>query len=181
MRHPVSHLRRLCPLLAVLAGAAGGGALAGPPPGQGGGPAAPAAATAPSSPSSSSTPAGPTITVDPAACQWLARYQPAPDVAYQPGVDVDGNPVVPADLDGGHPVTLPPSIPIPITARLARLLGGGIRGGAAGVTGGLYRADPFLGVVTLDGDRVLFNGQPVDSSADAELAAVCQRQAAPSR
>lgn len=175
MRHPVSHLRRLCPPLAVLAGMAGGGVLAAPPPGQG---ASPAAAT--SSPSSSSAPPGPSITVDPAACQWLARYQPAPDVAYQPGVDVDGNPVVPADLDGGHPVTLPPSIPIPITARLARLLGGGGRGGA-GVTGGLYRADPFLGVVTLDGDRVLFNGQPVDSSADAELAAVCQRQAAPSR
>lgn len=165
MRHPVFYLppvSRLSWLCLLLAAPIGGGAVAGPPPGLD---------------TSAAAPAAPTISVDPAACQWLVRYQPSPDVTYQPGVDVDGNPVVPADLDGGHPVTLPPSIPIPITGRLAKLLGGG-KGAGAGVTGGLYRADPFLGVVTLEGDRVLFNGQPVDSSADGELAALCQRQAA---
>ncbi|MEE3622899.1 hypothetical protein UCD39_02695 [Nitrospirillum sp. BR 11752] len=114
-------------------------------------------------------PPGLTIAVDPAACQWAVRHQPAPDVAYQPGVDVDGNPVVPADLDGGPRAQPPQRIEIPLTARLARALprpAGTVR----------PRADAYLGLLTVEGDQVLFNGQPLTDPAEDELAALCREQ-----
>ncbi|TWB42513.1 hypothetical protein [Nitrospirillum pindoramense] len=127
---------------------------------QGGAPkAGPAAPSAP----------GPTIAVDPAACQWAVRHQPAPDVAYQPGVDVDGNPVAPADLDGGPRPQAPQRIEIPLTARLARALPR-----PTGTT--RPRADAYLGLLTVEGDQVLFNGQPLTDPAEDELAALCREQ-----
>jgi hypothetical protein len=116
-----------------------------------------------------SLPKGPTIAVDPAACQWAVKHEPAPDVAYQPGVDVNGDPVVPADLDGGARLQMPQRIEIPLTARLAQLLprtGGGVR----------PRADAYLGLLTVEGDQVLFNGQPLTDPAEDELAALCRQQ-----
>ncbi|MBB6251631.1 hypothetical protein [Nitrospirillum iridis] len=112
---------------------------------------------------------GPTIAVDPAACQWAVRHEPAPDVAYQPGVDVNGDPVVPADLEGGPRLQVPQRIDIPLTARLASTLPQ-----VAGVA--RPRADAYLGVLTVEGDQVLFNGQPLTDPAEEELAALCRQQ-----
>ncbi|MDE1145718.1 MAG: hypothetical protein PW843_03755 [Azospirillaceae bacterium] len=114
-------------------------------------------------------PKGPTIAVDPAACQWAVNHVPAPDVAYQPGVDVNGDPVAPADLDGGVRLQMPQRIEIPLTARLANVL--------PRTTGTVHpRADAYLGLITIDGDQVLFNGQPLTDPAETELAAVCRQQ-----
>ncbi|MDG3443332.1 hypothetical protein [Nitrospirillum amazonense] len=112
---------------------------------------------------------GPTIAVDPAACQWAVRHEPAPDVAYQPGVDVDGNPVAPADLDGGVRLPAPQRIEIPLTARLARALPQ-----APGTA--RSRPDAYLGLLTVVGDQVLFDGQPLTDPAADELAALCRQQ-----
>ncbi|WP_148293567.1 hypothetical protein [Azospirillum sp. B4] len=115
----------------------------------------------------------PTIAVDPAACQWVVRHEPAPDVAYQPGVDVNGDPVAPADLAGGPRMRLPQRIEIPLTARLA-----GVLPRAPGVR---PRADAYLGSFTVEGDQVLFDGQPLTDPAERELAILCRQQGVTAR
>ena len=122
--------------------------------------AMPALAQAPSDP--------PTIRVDPAACRFVSRHQPSADVEYKPGVDVDGNPVAPADLPDAYAIELPKNIDIAITADIAR------RFGIA--TNNLYRGEAQIGTVTVQGDKVLFNGRPLQPAAEADLIALCARK-----
>ncbi|MFV3073254.1 hypothetical protein [Niveispirillum fermenti] len=107
----------------------------------------------------------PTIRVDPAACRYLTRHQPGADVEYRPGVDVHGRPVAPADLPDSAAIALPEVIEIELTADLAR------RFGIA--TNNLYRGEVQIGTVTVERDRVLFNGRPVQPAAEADLVALC--------
>lgn len=123
------------------------------------GAAFPAAAQAPANP--------PTIRIDPAACRYLTRHQPAADVEYKPGVDVNGKPVAPADLPDSYGIDLPKSIDITLTADIAR------RFGIA--TNNLYRGEAQIGTVTVQGNQVLFNGKPVQSAAEADLIALCAK------
>lgn len=109
----------------------------------------------------------PTIRIDPAACRYVARHQPSADVEYKPGVDVHGKPVAPADLPDSYAIELPKSIDIAITADIAR------RFGVA--TNNLYRGEAQIGTVTLQGNRVLFNGKPIQSAAEADLIALCAK------
>ncbi|ACI98631.1 hypothetical protein [Rhodospirillum centenum] len=110
----------------------------------------------------------PTIIVDRAACRWLQRHVPDADVEYRPGVDVNGRPVAPADLPGSPRIALPDRIEIGITLPLAQRFG--IPADA------LYAGEAYLGTVTVEGNRVLFNGQPLSSDAEADLVAVCSRR-----
>lgn len=109
----------------------------------------------------------PSAGVDPALCRTLTAHRPAPDVEYTPGVDVRGRPVAPADLPGSAG-TLPglDRFEMPVTAAFARRMG-------YAVPPGLPLSTEF-GRITIDGDRVLFNGQPLGPSARAELHAVCR-------
>ncbi len=103
-----------------------------------------------------------------ADCARLVEHVPAPDVAYQPGVDVYGNPVAPADLDGGAPIELPETIVSDIEVDLFQRFG-------IPVDPALYDADAELGEVVYREGRFTFNGQPLHSEAQAELAARCQK------
>ena len=109
----------------------------------------------------------PPAVIDPALCRTLTAHRPAPDVEYTPGVDVRGRPVAPADLPGSAG-TLPglDRFEMPVTAGFARRMG-------YAVPPGLPLSAEF-GRITIDGDRVLFNGQPVGPTARAELYAVCR-------
>lgn len=117
----------------------------------------------------------PYLTITRADCQRLVRHLPAPDVAYRPGVDVRGRPVAPADLGATEPgaappLALPQAVIIPIEVDLFDRFGipaGGVN----------FEADAFIGEVTVDlaTGEAFFNGQPLQSEAEAELAARCQR------
>ncbi|MFD1627929.1 hypothetical protein [Azospirillum griseum] len=105
--------------------------------------------------------------VDPTLCRALARHQPAPDVAYKPGVDVKGRPVAPADLPGSAGTMATPPIDIPLTIDLARRMGVRLPGGG-------LPTDTVIGRMTLDGGRLLLNGQPLGGTSEAELIALCR-------
>ncbi|WP_193370557.1 hypothetical protein [Pelagibius marinus] len=110
------------------------------------------------------------LTITKADCARLALHYPAPDVAYQPGRDVRGKKVVPADLDGGNGLVLPEEVVIPIEVDLFDRYG-------IPANGINYKGDIFIGEVVVDvaTGRAIFNGQPLQSEAEAELAARCQR------
>jgi hypothetical protein len=112
-------------------------------------------------------------------CARLARHYPAPpnstgDVTYQPGRDVRGRAVAPADLapwpGGGSGLILPDAVVIPIELDLFERHG--IPANSAN-----FKGDVFIGEVVVDvaSGRATFNGQPLQSEAEAELAARCQR------
>lgn len=111
-----------------------------------------------------------TVEITRADCSQLVKHVPAPDVAYTPGVDVDGNPVAPADLDGGYQVALPQTIVIPITVLLQERFG-------IPANSVLYKGEALVGVaaVSLDGEEVIFNGQPLTSPEARALSAACQQ------
>lgn len=102
-------------------------------------------------------------------CAQLVKHVPDADVEYQPGVDVDGNPVAPADLDGGYQITLPEVIEIPITVLLQERFG-------IPANSVLYKGEAEIGVaeVSLDGEKVTFNGQELTSPEARALATSCQ-------
>ena len=105
-------------------------------------------------------------------CARLARHYPAGDVAYQPGHDVRGKAVAPADLapaHGGGRLILPDAVVIPIELDLFERFG--IPADSAN-----FKGDVFVGEVVVDvaSGRAFFNGQPLGSEAEAELAARCQ-------
>ena len=100
-------------------------------------------------------------------CQYLVQHQPAPDVAYQPGVDVHGRAVAPADLGGGSQIQLPETIYIPIEVNLGRRFG-------IPANSRLWQSTAEVGVVSVTGDQVSYNGQPLTSDDNAALAAMCR-------
>jgi len=114
------------------------------------------------------------MSISEADCARLARHYPADDVTYRPGSDVRGKPVVPADLNGdpngGGGLILPDAVVIPIEVDLFERYG--IPANSAN-----FKGDIFIGEVVVDvaSGRATFNGQPLESDAEAELAARCQR------
>ena len=109
-----------------------------------------------------------TIEITPDACDQLANYHESPGVEYQPGIDAFGHPVAPADIGPG--LNLPKKLTIPISSYLASKLP---QNSAAGVV----EPQLPLGVVTLENGVVSFNGQPIDSELNQELAAECRKAA----
>jgi hypothetical protein len=110
-----------------------------------------------------------TVTITDADCARIVNYQAPPGVAYQPGVDVNGQPVAPADLNpqpqvGSHPIT------IDITADLHKY---GVPAGSPLLLPGAH-----LGQVTVEdnGQRVLFNGQPLGDSEEKAIAEACRQR-----
>ncbi len=111
-----------------------------------------------------------TVQISEQDCSQLARHVASSDATYQPGVDVNDNAVAPADLNGAGQIPAPEAISIPLTLDLASRLGIPPGGNAD------YLARPVIGdvVVTNDG-RVTFNGTPLTSDAQHELAQKCQQ------
>lgn len=110
----------------------------------------------------------PTIRIDPAACQWVTRHHPSADVEYKPGVDVNGNAVAPADLPGSGGIDLPQDINIAITVNTAKRLGI--------PANDLYKGEVQVGMVTVRGNQVLFNGKPIQPEAEQELLVLCRQK-----
>ena len=103
-------------------------------------------------------------------CARLARHYPEDNVTYQPGRDVRGKTVAPADLNGEGALVMPQAVVIPIELDLFERYG--IPANPAN-----FKGDVFIGEVVVDvaSGRAIFNGQPLQSEAEAELAARCQR------
>ena len=114
-------------------------------------------------------PATADIAVSREDCDRLVKYQEPPGVEYQPGIDAHGETVVPADLGGGVNIQLPQTIIIPIEQFLQDKYH--IPANAA-----LWAGKAELGVVTVQGDQVLYNGQPLTDPETAALADLCRKQ-----
>ncbi len=114
-------------------------------------------------------PAAADIAVSRQDCDRLAKYQQPPGVEYQPGVDAHGQPVVPADLGGGVNIQLPQTIIIPIEVLIQDKY-------HIPANSALWSAKAEMGVVTVQGDQVLYNGQPLTDPETAALADLCRQQ-----
>lgn len=114
-----------------------------------------------------------TPAVDPALCNALVNYTPDASVAYQPGVDVNGHPVAPADLPGPH-MQLPAKIEIPLTLSLAKVLNLNTSNYPFNQLGPSTEVE--LGKLTVEGNRVLYNGQPLTDEQQNNLAVLCLKK-----
>ena len=104
------------------------------------------------------------VEISRADCQRLVRHSPQADVAYQGGRDVYGRSVAPADLDGGFRVDLPKSYSFELEYQPLE------RDAFDQTTIGVGRV-----AVDLATGRATYNGRPMQSAAQAELSARCQR------
>lgn len=107
-------------------------------------------------------------------CSRLVRHSPAPDVAYKPGVDAKGRAVAPADMPGSGADAIPGLVPdvleIPLTIKPLQGASYAKRGsGDSQATLGTVRYDMGKGIFT-------FNGQPLGSPEQEELARACAKQ-----
>jgi hypothetical protein len=114
-------------------------------------------------------PAAADIAVSRQDCDRLVKYQEPPGVEYQPGVDAHGETVVPADLGGGVNIQLPETIIIPIEVLIQDKY-------HIPANSALWSAKAEMGVVTVHGDQVLYNGQPLTDPETAALADLCRKQ-----
>jgi hypothetical protein len=109
----------------------------------------------------------------PVFCNQLVNATPDANVAYQPGIDVNGNKVAPADLPSNNAIKMPDKIQIPLTVNLAQAahfdtstypfnqLGAGTEG--------------VIGMLTVEGNQVSFNGQPIGDEQQRQLAVLCMQ------
>jgi hypothetical protein len=114
-----------------------------------------------------------TPSIDPAVCRSVFKHVPDANVAYQPGVDVHGKVVAPADVAGTPQMQLPQTITIPLTLQLAKVLNlntSQYPGNQLGDT-----TELGLGTLTVTGDKVLFNGQPLSDAQQDNLAVLCMQ------
>jgi hypothetical protein len=107
------------------------------------------------------------VRIDRDVCANVVAHVPDADVTYKPGVDVSGKPVAPADLPGSAQIEVPDNFVITLELNLAR---SGFR--VPGPRG--LEPKVQLGVITVEGDRVFYNGQPLDASEQTRLAAACR-------
>lgn len=106
-----------------------------------------------------------TVIINEADCDRLVTHVASSDVAYTPGVDVKGGAVASADLNAQPQIAVPEVVSIPVTIDLATNLG----------IQTPFLARPTVGEVQVTRDgRVTFNGQPITSEAEDELAKRCQ-------
>jgi len=107
-----------------------------------------------------------TVTISVTECRKLVRHYPSADVAYRPGVDVRGRPVAPADLGGEPKIAAPEAFEIDITVELERTIGA--------APSGLYKPEAEIGKVTYKNGRAWYNGQPLQTEANAEIVGACR-------
>jgi len=91
-----------------------------------------------------------------------------PGVSFRPGRDVYGRRVAPAELPGQPRIALPKVFRIRISVDLETYLGIVPPPG--------LDPDVPLGWLTVRGDKVYFNGQPLDDPHQSFIAAQCRRR-----
>jgi hypothetical protein len=99
-------------------------------------------------------------------CQYLVEYKPSVDgnADYQPGVDVHGKPVVEADISTSV-IQPPEKYSFDLTVDVAKYIGLTKPTGVMGET--------KMGTITVEKGKVLFDGKPLESDAEAALRALC--------
>ena len=112
-------------------------------------------------------PASAEIAISRKDCQRVVNQEPAPDVTYQPVVAVHGRPVVPADLGGGQQIQLPDVIYIPIEVLIQDKYG-------IPANSVLYDATALVGVVSVRGNQVYFEDQPLTDPEIVALEEACR-------
>lgn len=100
-------------------------------------------------------------------CTQITRQVPADGGAYQAGIDVQGKQVMSADVDTASPIKIPEDISFDYGVDLDKKYGIGSTGTASAV--------PTIGRVTIRGNRVYWNGQPLDGADQSAMAAQCAR------
>jgi hypothetical protein len=101
-------------------------------------------------------------------CRRLVAYEDTGAADYKPGVDAYGRPVTSADLDETASQVLPREVTFALTVRLADLI--------PGLTNSLSDSRAAIGEITVRGDEVLLNGQPLtDRQRNAVVIACRQR------
>ena len=103
--------------------------------------------------------------VSPGACGQVVAHVPDAGVAYVPGIDVNGRPVAPADL----PESVAPPLGFSIVLNFDLRKRFGITGNSR-----LFRPQAEVGLITVEGNTVLFNGQPIGVGESDLLAAACR-------
>ena len=89
-------------------------------------------------------------------------------MTYQPGVDLTGRAVAPADLEENVHMPMPDSLTIDITPDLTKWLPNNNP-----PYDRLTNSKINIGTVTLSGDTVTMNGQPLSPAAQENLAVLC--------
>lgn len=98
----------------------------------------------------------------------MVAYEDTGAADYKPGVDAYGRPVASADLDNTASQVLPREVTFALTVRLADLV--------PGLTNSLSDSTAAIGEITVRGNEVLMNGQPLtDRQRNAILIACRQR------
>jgi hypothetical protein len=125
-------------------------------------------------PARASTPAPPpggavvapdgSVAVSASACAQVIAHVPNAGINYVPGVDVNGHQVAPADLPT---TTAPLTISIVLNADLRRRF-------RIPANARLFRPEAEIGLITVQGNTVLFNGQPIGVEESSLLAAACR-------
>lgn len=98
-------------------------------------------------------------------CNRIVKHQSSAE--YKPGVDVRGKKVKGADLPGGSPIKLPETISIDIGFDLDKKYGLG--------SGGKYTGESVIGKVTVKGDKVYWDGKPLDPGDQTAIAEACRK------
>jgi hypothetical protein len=112
-----------------------------------------------------------TKSIDPTFCRKLIKATPDANVAYQGGVSASGKPVAPADLPGSPTMNLPDKIQIPLTLNLAQTLNLNTSSYPYNQLG--EGTEAVLGTLSVEGDKVSFNGQPISDEQQNKLAVLC--------
>ena len=108
---------------------------------------------------------GSSVKVSRGECNRIVKHQSSAE--YKPGVDARGKKVKEADLPGGSPIKLPETISIDIGFDLDKKYGLG--------SGGKYTGESVVGKVTVKGDKVYFNDQPLDQRDHAAIVEACEK------
>jgi hypothetical protein len=108
---------------------------------------------------------GSSVKVTRSECRSIAKHQSSAE--YKPGTDARGKKVKEADLPGGSPIKLPETISIDIGIDLDKKYGLG--------SGGKYTGEGTVGKVTVKGDKVYWDGKPLDQRDQAAIAEACRQ------
>ena len=107
------------------------------------------------------------VVVSSKACAEVVAHVPDAGVAYTPGVDVNGNAVAPADLpDTTSPITVD-NFPIFLTLDLKKKF-------QVPESAKLFKLQAVVGLITIQGNQIFFNGQPIAPGEASLLAAACR-------
>jgi hypothetical protein len=103
------------------------------------------------------------VRISQADCRLLTAYQPG-GADYRPGVTADGKSVAPADLNPQPAI----GATIIIDLKMDVMKRQGVKPSSP-----LLDPEAHLGLITVEGDRVYFNGRPLGDAETRYLSAAC--------